>query len=374
MSVYDKFLKYVDEGRQGLNRGIPMGFTRLDRYLRGIQKKKYYLYGANTGVGKTAFVDEAHIINPYNWIVKNNAKEKLKVFYYSFEIDLESKLAKWVSYQIFVDHKIEIDPEHIVGMDMQHENDSENRLSDENYELVKFYKTHFETLFEFIQFEDVPINPTGIYNQVKKYMEENGKWVEYERMIEGKLRKISYYRPNNKDLYVEIIVDHIGLCKSERGFDKKRTIDKLDEYMIELRNKYGCIPVLISQFNRELGDIQRQKFKELMPILEDFKDSGNTQESANVVTALFHPKRYNLKEYIDYDLTGAHEGKLVIDHFRAAFVLKNRGGKDGVRIAFRFLGICGYFEEIPPPKAFERVENYKHIVNFKKPITELITQ
>jgi len=48
--IFDKFIKYVDEGRAGNNRGIPMGFPRLDRFLRGIQKKKYYLIGAPTGV------------------------------------------------------------------------------------------------------------------------------------------------------------------------------------------------------------------------------------------------------------------------------------------------------------------------------------
>jgi hypothetical protein len=48
--IYDNFIRYVDDGRKGLNAGIPMGFPRLDKYLRGLQKKKYYLVGAETGV------------------------------------------------------------------------------------------------------------------------------------------------------------------------------------------------------------------------------------------------------------------------------------------------------------------------------------
>lgn len=315
-------------------------------------------------------------MNPYKWIKSTNAKEKLKIFYYSFEIDLESKLAKWVSYYIFKDHKIKIDPEHIAGMDMTHEKDEANKLSDANYELVKSYKTFFEEVFDCIQFEDIAINPTGIKKQVEAYMEENGKWVEYERMVEGKPKTIKYYRPNDPNLYIQIIVDHIGLVKSERGMDKKRTIDKLDEYMIELRNKYKCIPVLISQFNRELGDIQRQKFKELTPILEDFKDTGNTQESANVVMALFSPKRYNLNKYMEYDLKVVpfeHERVDIADYVRALFVIKNRGGRDGTRLMLRFLGICGHFEEIPPPDEFaNRPQLYAKIPNFDKPFTELM--
>lgn len=373
MSVFKKFLKYVDEGREGLNKGIPMGFPRLDKYLRGLQRKKYYLIGSVTGTGKTSFIDEAFILNPYKYIKQNNIKESLKIFYYSFEIDLESKLAKWVSYQIFQDTGKEIDPEKILGMDMQHETDTENRLSDEDYNLVIKYTTYFDELFGYIQFEDVPINPTGIYNQVKKYMEENGKWIEYERIVEGKPKKIKYFKPNNSNEYVEIIIDHIGLTKKELKYNKKDNIDKLDEYLISLRNAYGCIPIVVSQFNRDMADINRQRFKELTPLLEDFKDSGNTQESANVVIGIFHPKRYNIDTYQDYFLKG--NGYNILDVFRCIFILKNRGGRDGMKLALRFLGICGYFEEIPTAEEFNNnVEWYKKVADFSKPFLELIKE
>lgn len=374
--IYDNFLKYVEDGRSGLNAGIPMGFPRLDKFLRGLQKKKYYLVGANTGVGKTAFVDQAFVINPYNWIVKNNAKEKLKIFYESYEIDVESKLAKWVSYQIYQDYQIEIDPEHILGMDMQHENDDENRLSDDMYNLIKQYKEHFEKLFEFIEIEDVPAHPTAIYSRVKQYCEENGKWIEYEKMVQGKPKKIKYYKANDKDEYVIVIIDHIGLVKSEKAsktegmLNKKGTIDRLSSYLIELRNKYKVIPVVISQFNRDLGDIQRQRFKELRPQLEDFKDSGSTQEDCNVAFAMFSPARYNIPNYLDYDLKSTKHD--VVDYFRAGFIVKNRGGRDGAAIGFRFLGHCGYFEELPTAKTFEEnPELYKVIPDFSKPFHEL---
>ena len=41
--IFENFLKSVEDGRKGLNAGIPMGFPRLDKFLRGLQKKKYYL-------------------------------------------------------------------------------------------------------------------------------------------------------------------------------------------------------------------------------------------------------------------------------------------------------------------------------------------
>ena len=143
--------------------------------------------------------------------------------------------------------------------------------------------------------------------------------------------------------------------------------------LIELRNKYQAIPVVVSQFNRELGDIQRQRFKELVPQLEDFKDSGNSQEDANVVIALFSPKRYNIDRYLEYDLK--FKGVSIGDYFRALFIIKNRGGRDGVSLATRFLGECGYFEELPNPDEFERnPEYYKAITDFSIPFNEITEQ
>lgn len=373
--IFDNFLQFVEDGRKGKNRGIPMGFKRLDRYLRGVQKKKIYLVGGPTGTGKTAFVDEAFILNPYKWIKETNAKEKLKVFYYSFEIDIESKISKWVSYKLFMDEGIIVDPEHIVGMDMENENDSVNRLSDDLYQKIKNCKEYFDEMFTFIEFEDVAIGPTAIFKQVESYCLENFKPISYKRVVGGKEKEILYYKPRNPDEYIIVIIDHIGLVKQERSkgenVTKKINLDKLSHYMIELRNRFKVTPVLVSQFNRELGDVQRQRFKELTPQLEDFKDTGNTQEDANVVIALFSPKRYNITNYLGYDLQNSKHN--ILDYFRAAFVIKNRGGRDGVVLATRFLGECGYYEELPQSSDFEKNPDwYKKVSDFSKSFNELI--
>jgi replicative DNA helicase len=163
------------------------------------------------------------------------------------------------------------------------------------------------------------------------------------------------------------------LTKKEKGYTKKDNIDKLDEYLITLRNSYGCIPIVVSQFNRDMADTNRQRFKELTPLIEDFKDSGNTQESANVIIAVFHPKRYNMDSYKDYLLKSNRYN--ILDMFRMIFILKNRGGRDGVSLALRFLGICGYFEEIPKAEEFnENVLWYEKVKDFSKPFLELIKE
>ena len=53
----------IDNGRLGLNKGLPHGFNRLVEFLPGIQQSTYYLIGAESSVGKSAFVNNSFVFN-----------------------------------------------------------------------------------------------------------------------------------------------------------------------------------------------------------------------------------------------------------------------------------------------------------------------
>ena len=53
---YDNFLKEVDRGLKGLNKGLPMSLPKLEAIIGGIQRKRYDLIFAESGVGKSSFV------------------------------------------------------------------------------------------------------------------------------------------------------------------------------------------------------------------------------------------------------------------------------------------------------------------------------
>lgn len=46
---FERLTKEILKGLQGGNKGIPMGFNRLNRYV-GIRKTMYYLIGGLTGL------------------------------------------------------------------------------------------------------------------------------------------------------------------------------------------------------------------------------------------------------------------------------------------------------------------------------------
>src|SRR5215471_13383385 len=96
----------IDKGRSGGNSGIPMGFDRLNHYI-GIRKSLYFLIGGNTGSGKTSFIDDCFVLNPFDWFISPEGQQsgiKLKIWYRSMERSKTYKMAKWISRRIFLDH------------------------------------------------------------------------------------------------------------------------------------------------------------------------------------------------------------------------------------------------------------------------------
>ena len=62
---------------------------------------------------------------------------------------------------------------------------------------------------------------------------------------------------------------------------------------------------------------------------------------ANIVLGLFSPFKYELREYLGYDIT-----KLK-DNVRFLEVIINRGGSPGGIVALYFDGAVNYFNELP---------------------------
>ena len=112
------------------------------------------------------------------------------------------------------------------------------------------------------------------------------------------------------------------------------------------RDLYGFSPVVVSQFNRSISNPIRIKNGDVEPQLEDFADSSQTQNDADVVLALFDPVRYKVEDPSGYDLEklkDVHGAK----YYRSLRLIKNSYGEDDIRIGLGFLGQIGMFKELP---------------------------
>ena len=80
-----------------------------------------------------------------------------------------------------------------------------------------------------------------------------------------------------------------------------------------------------------------------------FKESGQSQDDADIVLTLFDPMRYKVTDPSGYDLD-----KLVDEngakYFRSLRVIKNSYGNDDLRVGLAFFGEIGKFKELTKRK------------------------
>lgn len=355
-----RLLEKIERGKLGQNKGLPHGFDRLGEYIPNIQQSTYYLNGGELGSGKSALTNSMFVFNPIDWYLANinNTDIKLNIKYYSFEIPKDDMGLKALARKIYLEYGVLLDINYILSR-------GKYRVSEEHYRLVIDNMDYIDKVNSIVDIQDLPKNPTGIWFDMLKHATANGKGIKETRDFKGDLgyEFEGEYVPNDNNLYTLIIVDHVGLAKKEREFNKKEVIDKLSEYMIILRNKCGFTPVIVQQLNRSISSSDRFKLDRVEPQLSDFKESGCTQEDANVVLALFSPQRYEMDKFRDYNVSRLK------NRFRSLSILKNRDGDADKIVGLKFIGEVGHFEELP--RGVDMTENvYESITSIKKSYME----
>ena len=329
---FDQLKQEVQLGLDGRNGGIPMGFDRLNRYI-GIRKSMYFLVGGLTGSGKTSFIDDAFVLNPFDWYInQTNPGVKLRIIYRSMERSRTYKFAKWISRRIFLDHGLIIPVSKLLGWN--------EKMTKDEHDLFLMYEDYMGRMDDIITIIDGPENAVGIAKELKAHALENGR---IEQVDEYNKR----YFPNNENEVTIVVIDHIGLLKTTKDqTTKKQAIDKMSDELRYARDFYGYTPVVVSQFNRDISNPIRIKNGDVEPQLEDFAESSQTQNDADVVLALFDPMRYKVADASGYDLDKLKD-QLGAKYFRSLRLIKNSYGEDDVRVGLGFMGQIGMFKELP---------------------------
>lgn len=366
------FKRAVEDGLKGLNQGLNIGLPRLNAYIHGVQKKYYYVIGGGPKSGKTAFLDNCFILQPYiNDILPN--KEPVEYHYFSMEIDLVEKIAKWVAYFMDIKYGIYCDSNYILGR-------SKNKLTPEHLQLInEIYDTDIVNLFgdldengipkedspKLITFYQDKETPTGIYNTMFKVAEKNGRilreTVEEKDEFNNKTTKqrIVGYVPYNPKKRIICIVDHVALCRRNPGLSEKENIDRLSDGFVFLRNMFGMTIIVLSQFNRELENIDRLKVsrENLAPTRADFKGTGNLSEDANLVIGLLNPNVYpNLENHLGYSLRDWG------NNYRSVHIVASRNVEGDSNISVLLEGKTGRIVELPKKDdhmGLEKMKKYK---------------
>lgn len=341
MNPFDQLFQEVENGIAGRNRSISMGFKRLNQYV-GIRKKTMTLVFGPTGGGKSSLVDDAYILNPFDWWLENKGKTLIKPVPVLFSLERSKlyRITKWMSRRIYRVHGWDLPVGKILGWF------PDIKLTDHEIDLIKSEADYLNELCEFCTIEEGAKNPTHYYRYMKEQIaEKRGKIEEVE---DKKGRKHKIYRPDNEHEIVIPIYDHIGLVTVvEKGHTcKKDAIDKLVEYSQEQRDWLGMAPVLVAQINRELGSAMWNKNENIEPTIDQIKESGTPGEAADLIISVFDPIRYKTQhpDYTPADYVNEQTGAKC---FRLVKLLKSTYSEDGIAIGMAFRGQQGMFKELP---------------------------
>lgn len=347
-SLINRVLNGLEERRKKVINGginsIPSPFIRFSEDFLGVEQGKYYVVTGSTKSAKTQIASYLFIYNTLLYAYNNPDKLRVKIFYYPLEETPEDIMTRFMSYLLYTlsGYKIRISPTDLRSV-------RNNKVLDETIiDLLK--KDEYLDILKFFESNVVfsaSTNPTGVYNECKKYAENNGTVHTKKQIIRGELGETTtvdvfdWYESNDPDEYRIIFYDHISLTNTERGLSLKQSIDKLSEYCVMLRNRYNFSPVIVQQQAFENEGIENIKLNRVRPTVAGAADSKYTMRDCNVALGIFSPFKYELKEYFGYDISKLR------DNCRFLEVLINRGGSPGGIIALYFDGAANYFSELP---------------------------
>jgi len=353
-SLFKRALRRIEENRNREFNCLSFEtlFPKFSEYLPGIMQKTSYLLTASSKVGKTQIADTMFLYHPYDFIRSHPDSDiKVKIFYFSLEMDLESKITAGISKHIFEKSRLIVPVNQILSMNRKH------RLTDDVYQKILEAEDYFEQLEDILIISDAQQNPTGIYKQMYKYALDNGK-ITYKKVKlkdpetgEESIKEVfDYYTPNNPNEYVIILTDHLAELNCEQGKDIKWNIEKHSDYGRILRNMFGYIPVDVQQQAASQESLDKFKANKLEPSIEGLGETKLTARKANVILGLFSPAIHEIPRYKNYNIERLN------DNFRNLSIIRQRNGVSGVNVGLYFNGASNYFKELP--RGVDMTEQY----------------
>lgn len=312
---------------------------------------------------KTQIADWLFLYNTIQQVIDKKLQIRLKIFYFSLEMSKEEKMLSAFSNILYVKEGIRIAPKDLKSTK------ADKVLDEETLKIITRYKPYFDKIEEIVEFIDDIRNPFGIYDFMRSYAQNNG--IQHKKVIDfvnNKTGEITskevddYYEPDDPDEYVMLLIDHISLISTDSDNGRKmslhESIVKLSsDYLIKLRNKYNYIPVVIQQQASAQESLDNFKSNKLKPSLDGLGDCKLTQRDANVILGLFSPFRYEIREYMNYDIT------FFKDNIRFLEIIGGREGGAGEICPLYFDGAVNYFKELPKPSD---IPGLKKIYDFIK--------
>lgn len=261
-SLVGQAIKEIESAKnsEGKLRGIPSGFTELDRLTAGWQKSDLVVIAARPGMGKTAFALS---------LTRNAAVNNFPVAIFSLEMSSIQLATRLIA------SETEISGEKLKKGD----------LRDDEW---KQLNTKVKSL------EDAPI-----------YIDDTPALSIFE--LRAKCRRLK------EQFKIElIVVDYIQLMRAgDNTGNREQEISTISRSLKALAKELNVPVLVLSQLNRSVetrGGLKK-------PMLSDLRESGAIEQDADMVIFIYRPEYYDMLEGENgEDLRG--KGEIIIAKHR----------------------------------------------------------
>ena len=310
-------------------------------------------------IGKSSFANITQLINPY---FDAKAKGiKLHTEYFSWEISKKANKIRFASSFMYRKFGVRLPTSYLLSK-------GRFKCSQEHLDLAKLVAPEVEEMFSTITMHETSMNSKQVIKILTDLAKRHGKFITKQQLNDhgDVYETIVGYTPNNPDMYIQVILDHISLADSDPGMTLKQTMDNISKAFVWFRNLCNFSTTIIQQFSSDMQSSDRRKLdkSEIAPMRSDFSDSRYTVRDANVVWGLMSPKMFGFNEYKGYDI-----GLLGASYIHA-FLIKNRDGFTGAYPLF-FDPIAYNLKVLPRPETdlmgeMAQIEELARTLNIEK--------
>lgn len=341
--IVSELFSSILRGKTGMNIGLPTGLPKFDSITYGIQRKWMYVWGGDSGSGKSSVVLYTQVYRPFMEAIKNPEID-IHFLLFSFEMSADVLFAKLLSLYLYETYGRIVSYAQILSLG--------EILSDEDYKYVEASRPWLEKLESVCDVIDKPTTAKGMYAICKEWAKKFGTFQE-EEQESGYVKET--YIPKNKKQYLISVIDHMRLFALSPGHTIKQEMDEASDYLIYFRNKCWFTVHAIQQLNRNFKSMERRNSENALIGLEDLSDSGGPTQSAETVVAIYHPFREKRAKCEGYDI------RQLLDRARLLQILKNRFGLADKALMTGFYGEIGLWKELPLPNEINDYEQFTHL-------------
>lgn len=342
MTAKERFLELKrkkelkDSGAQTL---IPYyhHFPKLSKHIPGLYKECMLTLLAGTSAGKSKASKMFNVLMPY--MIAKERGLKYKCIYVALEESEEQFIDNLSIYILKTKYGIDTDY-------MSLNSYRETSISSEMLKAVESCAEDVDDIMSNLYLITEVTNPTGIMFECKKIAEKLGTINEDDNG-----RFISYI-PNDPDLFVILVCDHIALLSEE--LDKKTGKYLNKRQVMQKWSSVYCLKIFTKRFKWCVWNVQqttmtaegheKKKTNSLDITIEDAGENKTILRDSHIILSLFSPYEHKLEKWGPYQIS--RNGKGLKDSFRSLGILKNRFGRKNVKIGLHFDGASGIFTEI----------------------------